>query len=216
MKQKDHYRTLKIATNATQETVKKAYRKLVLQYHPDKNNVNVSVTLFHEVQEAYDILSDPQQRKLYDEQRYFAGLSTRKAPVAITMEWLLRLTEELKHHTGKLHTHDINHEALFQYTQLVLSEEHLIVFQQSEEDEKQKQFVENILCAIKKLHYSYHQQLMILIKRFVGFNDLLLSKVNAEIILVQKQKRESQWFPYLIIIIVLVLCLFMYWYGKRL
>lgn len=59
----DHYATLGVAKNATPDEIKKAYRKLASQHHPDKGGDKAK---FQEVQTAYDILSDTEKRKQYD------------------------------------------------------------------------------------------------------------------------------------------------------
>jgi DnaJ-class molecular chaperone len=59
----DHYATLGIAKNATPDEIKKAYRKLASQHHPDKGGDKVK---FQEIQSAYDVLSDAEKRKQYD------------------------------------------------------------------------------------------------------------------------------------------------------
>jgi curved DNA-binding protein CbpA len=64
---KNHYRTLEVEFDATQEEIKKSYRKLALKFHPDKNTNNLSKSnRFIEIQEAYRILSDIQKRKIFD------------------------------------------------------------------------------------------------------------------------------------------------------
>jgi DnaJ-class molecular chaperone len=63
----NHYNTLGIPPSASQEDIKKAYRALSLQYHPDKNQNNPdAISKFQAIGEAYNILSDTQQRQLYD------------------------------------------------------------------------------------------------------------------------------------------------------
>ena len=66
---KDYYEVLGVNKNATDEELKKAYRKLAKQYHPDANpdNKEEAEKKFKEVNEAYETLSNPQKRKMYDQ-----------------------------------------------------------------------------------------------------------------------------------------------------
>jgi len=68
MEYKDYYKTLGVSKTATQDEIKKAYRKLAVKYHPDKNKGNKEAeNKFKEVNEANEVLSDPEKRKKYDE-----------------------------------------------------------------------------------------------------------------------------------------------------
>lgn len=64
---KDFYKILGVAKGATDDEIKKAYRKLALKYHPDKNKAKDAEEKFKEVAEAYEILSDKKKRDIYDQ-----------------------------------------------------------------------------------------------------------------------------------------------------
>ena len=65
---RDYYDVLGIDRNADEKTIKKAYRKLAKKYHPDTNAGNADAAdKFKEVNEAYDVLSDPKKKKMYDQ-----------------------------------------------------------------------------------------------------------------------------------------------------
>lgn len=67
MTQRDYYEILGIQRSATEEEIKKAYRKLAMKYHPDRNPGDKEAEdKFKEAAEAYEVLKDPQKRQIYD------------------------------------------------------------------------------------------------------------------------------------------------------
>ncbi|MEW5956718.1 MAG: DnaJ domain-containing protein [Chloroflexota bacterium] len=76
---KNYYVILGIDANATEDQIRKAYRTLVREYHPDVNNSPEAEEIFRDVQEAYEVLADPEQRRTYDRLREAEGLDKSSA-----------------------------------------------------------------------------------------------------------------------------------------
>jgi molecular chaperone DnaJ len=74
MAKKDFYSLLGVQRTSSADEIKKAYRRLAMKYHPDKNPGDKSAEdMFKEISHAYEVLSDPQKRAAYDNPRPFAG-----------------------------------------------------------------------------------------------------------------------------------------------
>src|SRR5690349_7665440 len=72
--EKDYYKVLGVPKDATEAEIKKAYRKLAREFHPDANKGNAKAEeRFKEISEANDVLGDPKKRKEYDEARALYG-----------------------------------------------------------------------------------------------------------------------------------------------
>lgn len=73
---KDYYEIMKVDRKATDAEIKKAFRKLANEYHPDKNPSREAESIFKEINEAYEVLSDPASRLDYDQRLTNPGFYT--------------------------------------------------------------------------------------------------------------------------------------------
>lgn len=211
---KDHYRTLGVSATASGDDIKKAYRKLVLRCHPDTNGEDkLLLARFHSIREAYELLSDPEKRKLYDEQRYFSGYRITQEPSAVTGIWLMEKAEKLYAYTAATGAGHMNHKLVHDYIRQLLSADHLAILMEENNKEEDRRLLLRLLQITEKLRYRYFIAVIESLMLLAGSHTELQEKLTIS---VQQKKQQRVWeryMPLLILFTALLLCMLIYLSG---
>lgn len=213
---KDHYRTLEILPNASTEEVKKAFRKLAHQYHPDKNADNpYAAARFMEAQQAYATLSDERLRRLYDEERFFAGMAAQKEPQLLNAQWLVQQAAKLSKHMQQVDSDRMNHQALAGYIRLLLSDAHLAVLLAEKDGTVRIEWVDHILDSIRKLQYPLLMGIIDKLKIVAGEDSRTIADINKLVRIRRNEHRMEKAMPFIVVGIAVVLCAVMFLLVRR-
>jgi len=212
---KDYYKTLELPPDASPQDIKKAWRRLAQMYHPDKDTSgHFSTTYFHELQEAYDILSDSRKRARYDEERWLDGYARKKQPQIITPQWIFGECLKLSKHMATVDTYRMNHSALHDYIFLLLSDAHMAILQQVNDTAVNHNIVRELLKSVKAIQYTYMKNIAARLALLAAGDEVLLQQIHqAE----EYSRRQAQWAKYkpaVMVGIALVLCILMYLYAR--
>jgi curved DNA-binding protein CbpA len=216
---KNYYRTLGLPANASSQEVKKAFRVLAHKYHPDKHGSSEDVLAtkhFKEVQEAYEILSDSRKRKLYDEERYFSGLSSHKEPAIISPAWILQQAKKLSAHMAHVDSYRMNHRALYQYVMLLLSDSHIAVLLHEHDSVTNRQIVMEVLESVRNVEYRYFQDIAKGLSKLAGSDNEIHQQIYKAEEGRRRATKQQKLMPFIILLISLLLCVVMYFYTRGL
>jgi curved DNA-binding protein CbpA len=119
----DYYHLLQVSTEATKDDVKKAFRQLAFQFHPDHNTNASAAIYFAQLKEAYECLSDNERRAKYDRERQLNPLY--RHAVSFTPEALLFRFRELEQKMRHIHPDRIDRDGLYAEFSLLFSPFHL-------------------------------------------------------------------------------------------
>lgn len=214
---KDHYKTLGVAPQADLQEIKKAYRKLAFQYHPDTNRENqFTEAHFKEINEAYNILSNSGKRRKYDEERWLAGMGKRmRHEQHISPEWILQECSKLSQHMQTVDTYRMSHSSLKDYILLILSDSHMAVLKQHDNTTVNNQIILELLKATKKLELRYMREIVGRLTILANDDEFMLLQIYNQLKARATHEQRDRYMPLIIVVITLLLCVLMYFYGIR-
>lgn len=216
MQQNDHYTILELAPSATQEEIKKAYRRLVQQYHPDKtNNDPYARAYFDAVKEAYETLTNTSRRDEYHNERWLkksGGIKNSSfvlTPVSVLQKCIILEKQfSLLNSSNPANQVVITHaiEQLFTADNI----EKLNAFNETDINDT---ILTTVLKMTQLLNYkNFHPLVPVLQKINTG---------NTPQTLLQKMVREKKMenlfeksLPFLVITAVILICLFIYFFAS--
>ncbi|HCL05970.1 MAG TPA: hypothetical protein DHW64_08410 [Chitinophagaceae bacterium] len=195
----DYYQVLQIQPTASSEEVRKAYRRLALEFHPDKNKTQQASTQFVMIREAYAVLSDPVQRRKYDLSR-FAGQPTSRR-IATTPEEVRLMSDELVERIKRNNPDRINRDKLVLDLEAVLSVYHIQLLEKYKDAHQNELLVNNILFCLQFLEWNNCMQFADTIKAIHGLNPISVECIHH---FIHVYKRNYYWNRYKILFALLV------------
>lgn len=201
---KDYYKTLELTPVASLQEIKKAFRRLAVKYHPDKNNGDhLAAARFVEIQEAYEVLSDPQKREEYNYNRWYTrktGTGYTEQP--LTPEELLASTEKLKDAIASMNFFQVDFHSLSSHIRQLLNETNIAILHQYKIINTNRRIIKNLLQAATPLplkeHLPVHESLMQLANDDEEMKQLLQQALRSK-------TQRHQWDRYKWIVVVLII-----------
>lgn len=204
----DYYRLLQVHPAATQQEIRKAYRKLAHQYHPDKAANTTAPEAFALLQKAYATLSHTESRKNYD-LIYFSKRINQAAAADITdPRQLIQLIINLRNRIQTQDASMINGGAVHAELMLILAEQHLVLLNETNAFFKQ-QFLDEVQACLRALAYAQSADILQHLKQHCSADTMQqLGKMERELRLMHLWNYLK--LP-LAFIITIILCLYMYY-----
>lgn len=210
---KDYYEILEISPDSTDAAIKKAFRKLAMRYHPDKNIGNPYATQhFREIQEAYEVLSNPIKRSEYHQKRWqVAGNSNRfSAPIPVTPELLLQETMKIRREVAKMDMFRMDHLALNRTLEQLLNDKHLELLENAGQPAIISKLVMAVLSCLQPMPYTFIPPFAQKLARIAGADNELILRIHET---VKDKRNQYLWDKYkgfVMILIALVLSYIIY------
>ncbi len=205
---KDHYKTLGVPPNAGTDAVKKKFRKLALQYHPDINAGNeFSALQFRELQEAYETLSHPSKRAKYHSewQLHFPNGAIRggqmQTPLSV-LESCIRLDEQL----SATDLFRANKEAIFLRIQTLLSPANKALLLQHGNESLNQEVITRLLSASSGLPFKYIVPIAAELRTVAGANNDSITMITDFVKRARRKDHWEQYYPLMVLLISLAIC----------
>ncbi len=204
---KDYYQILDISYTATCEDIRRAFRKLAFEFHPDKNDGDaLAEEKFKAIQEAYFILSDAQRREHYHLKSRYPLINKRTPVKPATAFSILNQCQKLNDKIAEMDIFRMSQQALFEHIMLLLEDKNISIVQQSGDENLIKQITYELLKSSKPLTFSYVEQINTRLALLAGSNNEQISQIYHH---TKTRRRISYWERYnglIILIVTLLLC----------
>ena len=208
MSLKDYYQILDILPTASLEEIKKAYRKLALQYHPDTaNNEDFDANKFIDIKEAYEVLADTKKRQDYHYKRFYKNYQQQ---VAITPEIILQQTNHLAALVSVLDPCRIDYDKLNHQITQTLNANTVKVLKENKNNFIIQKVIQNTLLSTLLLNYQMALPIHYLLLNLGDNNTALITQINQQ---TTQQKRLFYWHKYKLlatVLFVIILCVCFY------
>jgi curved DNA-binding protein CbpA len=213
---KDYFQILDLPPSATITDIKKAYRKMAHQLHPDKNPGDAyAANQFAEIKEAYEVLTNPAKKEYYLQQRWYEQSIGKKTKQAIiTPASMVQLCVELDRHVARLDTFRMDKEGLRDYILALIPSNTIQQLKEYKEEDVNLEIIKLLLKAMEPLPLAYTSAIIQQLRLLADTNPQGLTAIDA----FEKrglQHYKTQRYSLLIIVLITALLCCLIWLSNR-
>jgi curved DNA-binding protein CbpA len=212
---KDYYEILELEPSASVPEIKRSFRKLAQQFHPDKNPTDAyAAARFHEIKEAHEVLTNPARKDYYLQKRwYYRSKGKIKKQDAVTPVNILKRSLELEKYVSSLDKFRMDKHGLQQYVLELLSNEMIDTLHQFREPDTVLQIIRSIIRTIDYLPGHYINILIPQLKRLASENEDSNQLIQTYSIKANKKQLREKFSLLFIITIAIFICLLIFLAG---
>jgi hypothetical protein len=212
---KDYYLILGVKTGADVPAVKRAFRKLAMQYHPDKTgNSPANTHHFREIQEAYQTLSDPYKREQYLYTRWLEKSMGHQLDQALSADEILQLFLKAEQYLSQTDFYKTDKRLLYHQVLSTFSQMRLQTILEANNPVQINTTLQLAMRLCARLSVKQSMDLQLHFKNLLKQDEF--SRMSWEkMILEQKQHASKEkWKLPMLLLITLAICLAIYWGSK--
>ena len=212
---KDHYGVLGLSPSASIHDIKKAYRRLAQELHPDKANDDpYAKERFAAVKEAYEVLSNPRRKSAYLQERwYYQSTGRKKTAVLITPENILQQSLELDRHVRTLDVHRMDKQGLADHINALVNADTVEKLNAYHRPDINDEITITLLRSIAILPKTEQEKLVARLKQLKN-----TERSNSAITVFEMEQRKARSWdsirPWLIVLAALLLTFLIFLFGQ--
>jgi curved DNA-binding protein CbpA len=214
---KDYYAILECTPMSTRDEIKRQYRKLAQQFHPDKNqNDNYAAARFHDIKEAYETLTQPAKKEAWLQERWLHQVYNKnyseKEP--LTPYSILNKVLKLDKYVSSQDVFRMDQEGIAEQIMKLVSEENLNCLLQFKEKEINNTIVQYLLSASSPVNPKLLSQLWPRLEHIAADDPSLLIIIHSFRKKKKKQAQQEKLTLPIVILVTIAICILIYYAGK--
>jgi curved DNA-binding protein CbpA len=212
---KDYYALLELQPSASLVEIKTAYRRLAVQYHPDRtHNDPYSTAKFMEIKEAYEVLTHPVKKELYLQQRwYHQSTGNKRTTTVISPETILKQSLELERYISKLDVFRMDKNGLHDYIAAMIADANIEKLNVSGEISINDEIIRVLLQCLQPLPLHLTIPLLRQLNKITPGN-ASSEKLNAYLAEREKKHSRERYRTLLLFLLVMAICLLIFFLGS--
>jgi curved DNA-binding protein CbpA len=208
---KDYYKVLDLPPTADPGEIRKAYRRLALQYHPDKNADNMyAITRFAAIKEAYETLTNPIKKEQYLQQRWYAkSTGNWQAQEIVDPITIFTSLLNLEKYVSRADVNRMDKGKVYDQLHQILSDEALVALRDFSELQMNEKIIALVLTCCRPLPHELNMSILKKLENIEASDSMRnnIARFNRSSI---RNERWERWQFVFVLLAVAALCVIIY------